>query len=105
MAIKKYYFMHPKTKKVLDIHNGRSLWEDHIDKVDFVVVREIGPSMEFYKEAMQSPENLLLDGVKNLYRSLIEKHERSEYNDPEYKADRVIMKELAALLDKAEPRG
>lgn len=50
--MKKYYFMHPKTFKVCDIHNGRSLWEDHADKENWIVVREVGPAMDHWEEAM-----------------------------------------------------
>lgn len=46
-----YYFLHPKTFKVCGIHNGRSTWEDHIDKAEFVVVKVLGPAMEHYEEA------------------------------------------------------
>lgn len=51
-ANKLFYFMHPVTKKVCDIYNGRSIWEDHIDKAEFVVVKVQGPAMDHWEEAM-----------------------------------------------------
>lgn len=51
----RYFFLHPQTLKTCDIHNGRSRWEDHIDKADFIVVKELGPAMEYCEEAT-SPE-------------------------------------------------
>lgn len=47
-----FFFMHPVTKKVCDIHQGRSLWEDHKDKADWVVVKVQGPAMDHWEEAM-----------------------------------------------------
>ncbi|CAK0750167.1 hypothetical protein CCP1ISM_3740001 [Azospirillaceae bacterium] len=56
MDNKRYYFLHPKTLKVCDIYNGRSIWEDHIDKEEFIVVKEVGPSFDHYKEACAASE-------------------------------------------------
>jgi hypothetical protein len=43
----KYYFLHPVSLKVCVIKNGRSTWEDHINKAEFIVVKEVGPAMEY----------------------------------------------------------
>lgn len=40
--------------KACSIDRGRSTWEDHIDKAEFIVVKEVGPAMAHYKEAMES---------------------------------------------------
>lgn len=50
----KYYFVHTGRGVIYPIYNGRSIWEDCSDKVEFVVVKEMGPAMDHYKEAMDS---------------------------------------------------
>jgi hypothetical protein len=49
-----YYFLHPKTLKVLPIEGGRSMWEDHINKAEFIVVKVVGPAMKHHEEAFKS---------------------------------------------------
>lgn len=56
--MKRYFFLHPKTRLILNISGGRSLWEDYSDKRDFIVVKEVGPAMEHWKEAMEEPESV-----------------------------------------------
>lgn len=50
----RFVFVHPKTLKTLEIDNGRSLWEDHIDKMDFMVYRQVGVAREFWDFALTS---------------------------------------------------
>jgi hypothetical protein len=50
----RYYFLHPSSLKVCRIEGGRSLWEDHIDKESWIVVKEVGPSLRHWKEAFGS---------------------------------------------------
>jgi hypothetical protein len=52
MKNEKYFFMHPNTGKICEIYNGRSMWEDHIDKADWVVIKVLGPALDHYDEAM-----------------------------------------------------
>jgi hypothetical protein len=64
--MKRYFFLHPDTLATKDIFNGRSLWEDSPSKSEFIVVKEIGPAMDHWKEAMESSlfVNSLLDDIR-----------------------------------------
>ena len=57
----RYYFLHPSTLKVCKIVDGRSTWEDHIDKSEFIVVKEIGNASEYAN---------VVDAFKNNYEEI-----------------------------------
>lgn len=73
----KYYFLHPTTFQVYNIRNGRSNWEDHMDKARFIVVKEVGPAMEHCEEAMESEPS----ERQKLANKLVRMASPTEYNE------------------------
>lgn len=51
--VKRLFFLNPRTMETYGIHNGRSIWEDRIDKADFILVQEVCPSMETTREQFE----------------------------------------------------
>lgn len=60
----KYFFMHPKTFVVREVHSGRSLWEDRVDKAEFVVAKIIGPAMEHCDLAFNQIDSEAIDDIE-----------------------------------------
>jgi len=53
-------FVHERTKKVCDIHNGRSLYEDHADKYDWFLWQRVGPANVYYNTRRVREERVAL---------------------------------------------
>lgn len=59
----RYWFLNFQTQDVLSVFGGRSIWEDRLDKADFIVVKEVGPAMEHWREALREGEGSIREAV------------------------------------------